>query len=107
MAVAGKPVAVKKVTLLLPTRQEGMVAEGQGQVRSWLVIELEEDKEEEVQTMPVARAKRRYLEAEVGVKGLVLGKADEGDNNNNNNEDDNRKETPLAKRVAVAKTIAR
>ena len=40
-------VAGKKATLSLPTRQEGMVAEGWGQVRSWSVVESEKDEEEE------------------------------------------------------------
>ena len=34
LVAASKVVIVKKVTLSLPTRQEGSVAEGHGQVRS-------------------------------------------------------------------------
>ena len=56
LAEAGKPVVVKKGTLLLPTRQEGSVAEGRGQVRSRLVVESE-DEGTAAQTTPVTRGK--------------------------------------------------
>ena len=101
LVAAGRPVAVKKATLLLPTRQEGTVAERQGQVRSCLVVESEDE----------------GVAVVVKIKRLALGKVGKGDednnndhndnNNNNNNNNDDREETPLAERAAVAKAIVR
>ena len=109
LAVAGKPVVVKAATLLLPTRQEGMLAEGRGQVRSRSVVESEEDEDEEAQTTPVTRAKQRRLEtgAEAGVEVEAKGLAGEGDEDEDDEEDSGWDETPLAERAAVAKAIAR
>ena len=66
---ADKLVTIKRATLLLPTRQEGSLVEGQALVRSQLVVELEEDKE--AQTMPITRAKRCCVETEVGAESKV------------------------------------
>ena len=112
LAAANKLVAVKKGTLLLPTRQEGTVAEGWGQVRSQSVVESE-DEGAAAQMTPITRDKQCRLEAEtvvavvIEVKGLVTGKEDNNNNDNGNNNNNNREETPLAERVVVAKAIAR
>ena len=66
LAVAGKLVIIKQATTLqLPTRQEGMVAEGRGQVRSRLVVESE-DKGATAQITPITREKQHCLESETG-----------------------------------------
>ena len=57
LAAASKLVAIKRATLLLPVRQEGILVEGQALVRSWLVVESKEDKEESTHMMPFTRAK--------------------------------------------------
>ena len=125
LVVAGKLVAVKKATLSLPTRQEEMVPKGQGQMRSRLVMESKEDKEE-TQMMPITRAKQCRLGGETGAddeveaENLVLRKADDKveverlalgkvgkRNKNKNDEDDSKDETPLAERAVVTKAIAR
>ena len=94
LAEASKPVIVKKGTLLLPTRQEGSVAEGRGQVRSRSVVESE-DEGTAAQTMPVTRGKQRCLEAEtearveVEAKRLASGIAGEEDDGDDNDDNDN------------------
>ena len=67
--MTSKPVIVKKATLLLPTRQEGMLAEGQAPVRSQSVVESEEDKKEEAQIMSTTRAKWHCLETRGSGRG--------------------------------------